>query len=148
MPLMIRVLISIYGFVAPYIGKDSTIRKWVSNNKVITSLFVTMILQLAIIIIEADQLYESNRQIVKRNEEIHELELSVEHLTDKNKVLTTVLDRLATGPLDDIKSTETVPLPETEIKQPVETPKKPKPEREDPYVRGRRNEDISMEGLE
>lgn len=148
MPLMIRVLISIYGFVAPYIGKDSTIRKWISNNKVITTLFATMIFQLMIIVIEADQLYESNRQIVKRNEQIHELELSVEHLTDKNKVLTTVLDRLATGPLDEIKSTETIPLPETEIKQPVETPKPPKPDREDPYVRGRRNEDVSMEGLE
>lgn len=146
MPPFIRLLVTLYGMLAPYLNGENSIRKWIGNNKLMTILFATMLIQLFIILVEVDQLYESNRQIILRNDKIHELEISNEHLTDKIKVLATVLDRLASGPLDELKSTETTPLPETEIKSPIETPPKPNPRKEDPYVRGtRRSDELAME---
>lgn len=148
LPLPIRILVALYKYLAPYLGDESRIKKWIVENKLITILLSTLLIQLLIIVVETDQLFESNKQIVLRNEKIHELKLSNEHLTDKNQVLTTVLERLATGPIDELKSTETVPLPETEIKTPKEDPLGPRPPEEDQYVRStRRPEEIPMEGF-
>ena len=151
LPLPVKILLVIYNYLAPYLGKDSKIKTWIVKNKILTILFVSLLLQLFIIVVVSDQLFESNKQIVIRNNKITELRVDNEHLTDKNTVLVTVLDRLATGPLDELKSTEAVPLPESEIKTPTVNPLDPsKPTREDPtneYVlSSRRNEDLAMEG--
>lgn len=148
LPLPIRILVAIYQYAAPYLGDDSRIKKWIVNNKLITILVTTLLIQLLIIVVTTDQLFESNKQIVLRNDKIHDLEMAKEHLSDKNQVLSTVLERLATGPLDELKATETVPLPETEIKTPKEDPLSPRPPEEDKYVRStRRPEEIPMEGF-
>ncbi len=147
LPLPVRILLVVYKYLAPYMGDDSKIKKWIVKNKLISILFATLVIQLLIIVVETDQLFESNKQIVLRNEKIHELEISNEHLTDKNQVLTTVLDRLASGPIDELKSTETVPLPETEIKTPVNDPLEPRKDEEDNYLRSlRRQDETPMEG--
>lgn len=147
LPLPVRILLVIYKYLAPYLGDDSRIKKWIVKNKLISILLTTLVIQLLIIVVETDQLFESNKQIVLRNDKIHELELTNGYLTDKNQVLTTVLDRLANGPIDELKSTETVPLPETEIKTPVNDPLQPRKDDEDQYVRSlRRQEETPMEG--
>lgn len=126
LPFPIRVLLAAYRYLAPYLGDNSRIKTWLVKNKILTVLILSLLIQFFIIVTAIDQLFESNKQIVARNEKIHELQTENEHIRDKNQVLNTVLDRLANGPLDELKSTEAVPLPEPQIKKPIVDPYAPK----------------------
>ena len=126
LPLPVKIVMAIYKYAAPLFGDDSKIKKWIVKNKLLATLISFLIVQLFIIVMHVDQLLESNKQIVERDKIIKELRVEITHIEDKNKVLSTVLERAVKAPLDGLKSTEAIPLPEPEIRTPVESPYEPK----------------------